>query len=310
MKPNQLLSATLIISQMCTFLAASNLRKVYDDTNMQSNRKLNTRIIGGSEATEDRFSYAVSIKDHIGHFCGGSLIAKDVVLTAAHCKGGQYDVVIGRHDLNDRDGEAIAMKKEVPHPNYDSQSTNNDFMLVFLERPAAIGNNDLVSLNSQHSIPRTGQRVTSMGWGDTDSRESVSTLSDVLMSVNVNAISNQECDASEGTIDGYEDNYNGQITQDMLCAEHAQKKDSCQGDSGGPLVIRGVNAGADVQIGVVSWGVGCAHDDFPGVYARISRAYEWIQSEACKGSYYATNAGFDCSNVSSGSGVIYDLVNP
>lgn len=309
MRPMQLLSTTLAILPMCKISDASLLRKRSYDTNKPS-RNLDTRIIGGTQATEDRFAYAVSIQDDIGHFCGGSLIAKDVVLTAAHCKGGPYNVVIGRHDLNDNDGEVIAMKEELPHPNYDPKSTNNDFMLVFLERAADVSNNDLMKLNSQNNVPSMGQSVTVMGWGDTDIRDNVSTLSDALMNVNVNVISNQECDASEGTIDGYDDNYNEQITQNMLCAEHAKRKDSCQGDSGGPLVIKGANGGSDLQVGVVSWGVGCAHDDFPGVYARVSRAYDWIETEACKGSYYAANAGFDCSNVSSGSGVIYDLVNP
>ena len=89
-----------------------------------SNHKLGTRIIGGSEATEDGYSYAVSLQDSIGHFCGGSLMAKDAILTAAHCKGGTYNVAKRRHDLiNDNDGQVISMKSDLPHPNYDAQCT-------------------------------------------------------------------------------------------------------------------------------------------------------------------------------------------
>lgn len=69
-------------------------------------------------------------------------------------------------------------------------------------------------------------------------------------------ISNQECDESEGTENGYYDDYKDQIARNMLCAKNNQRKDSCQGDSGGPLVIEGGSAGADVQVGVVSWGIG------------------------------------------------------
>ena len=282
-----------------------------DDKHSSNNNGISPRIIGGIEATQDRFSYAVSLQSHMGHFCGGTLIAKDVILTAAHCQGGPYDVVIGRHDLWDEEnGEVIAIKSEMPHPNFDALSMDYDFMLVFLERAADVSNDELMTLNSQNNVPSAGQSVTVMGWGHTEVEDNVSFMqSDALMSVSLNIISNQECDASEGTIDGYQDSYHNRITQRMICAEkEGRMKDSCHGDSGGPLVIKGGNAGADVQIGVVSWGIGCAHDDFPGVYSRVSRVYEWIQTEACKGSYYAANAGFDCSNVSTGSGIINDLI--
>ena len=203
-------------------------------------------------------------------------------------------MVIHRHDLDDNDGQVIPMKRELPHPQYGRKSTDNDFMLVFLNEPTT-ENVDLVTLNSDSSVPNIEQVVTVMGWGDTDVRDNVATQSDVLMNVQVKVMDNDECDESEGEIDGYEDNYNDKITDNMLCAK-ARKQDSCQGDSGGPLVIPGGGSGGDVQIGVVSWGIGCAAPDFPGVYARISRAYSWIEHEVCKGSQYASEAGFDCSN--------------
>ena len=149
--------------------------------------------------------------------------------------------------------------------------------------------------------------MTVMGWGDTDPRPDnpeidgvteFSTPSEILMNVDANTISNEECDASEGVADdGTYFIYNGKIIANMLCAR-ANGKDSCQGDSGGPLVIKGDGGIANVQVGVVSWGKGCALDPFPGVYARISHAYEWIQTEVCNGSESASEAGFDCSSVS------------
>jgi len=293
----------MMLSGQCIFSSARTLRRRRN--NVEVERELDTRIIGGNEANEDRYSYAVSLQDRIGHFCGGALIAKDVILTAAHCQGGQYDIILGRHDSNDSGGEAIPMKQELPHPNYDSYSTDNDFMLVFLKDAVSVSNVDLATLNSEPSVPSVGQAVTAMGWGDTDIRDDVSELSDVLLHARVNVISNGECDASEGEIDGWYDNYHGQITENMLCAKR-NERDSCQGDSGGPLVIRGGNASSDVVVGVVSWGVGCASEHFPGVYARVSSAYDWIESEICKGSNYASEAGFNCSDraVDSNDGLV------
>merc|ERR1712216_862419 len=146
--------------------------------------------------------------------------------------------------------------------------------------------------------------VRVMGWGDTDIRDSVSDLSDVLMKVDVDVISNSVCDNSEGFEGGWYDSYEDQITDNMLCARKVGGgQDSCQGDSGGPLVIKGGTAtnSQDIQVGVVSWGVGCASANFPGVYARVSRAYDWVEREVCKGSNYATEAGFSCSG-NGGSG--------
>lgn len=84
----------------------------------------------------------------------------------------------------------------------------------------------------------------------------------------------------------------------MMCAR-AKTSDACQGDSGGPLVVTQGN-GQDIQVGVISWGISCAHPSFPGVYARVSRAHAWIEREVCKGSQYARQAGFDCPGSTGG----------
>jgi trypsin len=234
----------------------------------------------------------VSLQDSMGHFCGGSLIAKNVVLSAAHCQGGDYDIALGRHDTS-TGGQIIQVDREVPHEDYDDSTTDHDFMLIFLATPATLEENEvgLVRLNNDPSLPAAGDIVTVMGWGVTETGE----LSDVLMEVDVDVITNEDCEiSSDGT-----DNYNGQITENMLCAKD-KGEDSCQGDSGGPLVALG---DTPTQVGVVSWGIGCADPNFPGVYSRVSQAYDWIACEVCKENRdFAEEAGFDCGNASTNCG--------
>lgn len=118
--------------------------------------------------------------------------------------------------------------------------------------------------------------------GDVVAADDVQQLANILQEVEVNVISNSECEKSKGSIGGYYDSYEGQITSNMSCAKDA-RQDACQGDSGGPLVVRGSagDGSDDVQVGVVSWGIGCASASFPGVYSRVSSVYKWIRDEVC-----------------------------
>ena len=80
--------------------------------------KMEPHIINGDEALRGKYTFAVSLQDY-GHFCGGSLIARDYVLSAAHCKGGRYSAVVGRHDLGEWGGQVIEVVEEIVHPNYN-----------------------------------------------------------------------------------------------------------------------------------------------------------------------------------------------
>jgi secreted trypsin-like serine protease len=122
-----------------------------------------------------------------------------------------------------------------------------------------------------------GQEVTVMGCGDNAWKDDTSELVTKL-----NVLSNADCDDSSGTINGWQDSYNGQITNNMLCPRD-DGEDLCQGDSGVPLVVPGnsPDGSQDVQIGIVSWGARCASKDIPGVYSRVSRVNDWIVQEIC-----------------------------
>jgi trypsin len=113
---------------------------------------------------------------------------------------------------------------------------------------------DYVQLNDIPNLP-TGQQVddvTTIGFGLTDASDDSST-SRILREVDLTSMPNDECEASK--IPGFDDSYQGLITDDMLCARDPGQ-DSCQGDSGGPMIRGGGNANSDRLVGVVSWYVG------------------------------------------------------
>jgi len=231
------------------------------------------RIINGFVAPEDRYPYSVSMRDFRGHFCGGTLIGNDVVLTAAHCliNGAPGSVAIGSDNVDS--GEKIAVASALKHPKYNTNNDNYDIALVFL-RESTSHDIAMPKLNRDSSFPSAGRKAVTMGWGKTDAN--TESLPDELLAVELDVISNSVCeDASRG---GY--NYRGDIYDSMMCTSTTDK-DACQGDSGGPLVIQseGDDPTQDVLIGIVSWGVGCAY--LPGVFARVSEGMEWIEETVC-----------------------------
>ncbi|KAL7505121.1 hypothetical protein ACHAXN_003769 [Cyclotella atomus] len=275
------------------------------------------RIIGGSTASFNRYPYTVALTTSGSNFfCGGTLIASDAVLTAAHCLRGAdvvYRVAVNRADLTSKDGEVILVAKEIRHPSYSWTTDQNDIALLVLDQPVSVvSEEDIVRINSDASFPSAGEVARTMGWGDTDPDATELSVSYSLLEVDLPVISNEECSAAKGTDNGYTDSYESYIFDSMLCT-FEPGSDACQGDSGtyimfanlhpsgsmiisnflypqnkynqqrkgGPLIIPGSKAAEDVLVGVTSWGIGCATKVFPGVFSRVSYAYDWIAETVC-----------------------------
>jgi trypsin len=252
---------------LASFASASNSFQGDGATEWKEN------IVGGTEATPGRYSYTVALTYYGSQFCGGSLISPDTVLTAAHCMGyTSFDVVINRHDLTTSAGESIPKSKEIIHPDYDTDTEDNDYALVFLDR-ATTENVVFVKLNQDELFPSGGATSRAMGWGDTSDGGS---SSNVLREVDLPIITNQECDQKYPQYPIYDFN---------ICT-FLPGKDSCQGDSGGPLIMPGASANEDKLIGIVSWGIGCATIEYPGVYSRVSNQINWIKETVCENSQY------------------------
>ncbi|KAL3776250.1 hypothetical protein HJC23_005274 [Cyclotella cryptica] len=228
------------------------------------------RVVGGRTAPSNRYTYTVSLQSNGVHLCGGVLIAIDVVLTAAHCTSqisnwSSAAVVIGRENLSiDNEGEELKVSEVMVHPNYlQNVEYDNDFALLFLSQPT-MSKVGIVKVNRVNSKPAAYQSVLVLGWGDT----------------------------AVGDWNGINVTYDGYISESMMCASF-KNRDSCQGDSGGPLIVEGEDDTSDLLVGLVSWGVGCANNIWPGVYARVSSGYNWIRREVCLRSVFPPEQ-FDC----------------
>jgi hypothetical protein len=259
------------------------------------------RIIGGQAAERGRYPYMVSLHSTTGTFmCGGSLIAPDVVLTAAHCRRSTATMSFARVNSYNRvnpyeDFEEIEIISLLPHPNYrgfvDETAFDFDYMIAILASSSSF---DYISLNANPDIP-TGaftDEVRALGFGYTSPDSGVS---QVLQQVDLTYIPNNVCVQAKDPSTGL--SYQGLIRDDMMCAAD-NGEDSCQGDSGGPLIVpSGVNGFTkDVQVGIVAWGYGCA-SAFPGVYSRVSTEIDWIRFIVCENSQRVPTDLVDCNNL-------------
>ncbi|XP_048880330.1 trypsin-3-like [Brienomyrus brachyistius] len=219
------------------------------------------KIVGGYVCGKNSVPYQVSL--NIGyHFCGGSLITSQWVVSAAHCYQSRIEVRLGEHNIevNENTEQFISSQKIIRNPNYSSSTLNNDIMLIKLSKPATL-TNSVKTVALPTACAPAGTMCLISGWGNT--LASGSNYPDTLRCLDAPILSDTSCKNA----------YPGQITSNMFCAGYLEGgKDSCQGDSGGPVVCKN-----ELQ-GIVSWGYGCAQKNKPGVYTKVCNYNSWIQS--------------------------------
>ncbi|XP_035240274.1 trypsin-1 [Anguilla anguilla] len=219
------------------------------------------KIVGGFECRKNSVPYQVSLNAGY-HFCGGSLITRDWVVSAAHCRKSRVQVRMGEHNIATNEGteQFIDSVRVITHPSYNSYTMDNDIMLIKLSKPATL-NSYVNTVSLPTRCAGAGSSCLISGWGNILS--SGTSYPDRLMCLNAPILSDSSCRNS----------YPGEITANMFCAGFLEGgKDSCQGDSGGPVVCSG-----QLQ-GVVSWGYGCAQKNRPGVYVKVCNYNSWIQN--------------------------------
>ncbi|KAE8602189.1 hypothetical protein XENTR_v10013903 [Xenopus tropicalis] len=230
-------------------------------------RKCFGRIVGGCEAIPFSWPWQISLRTSFNlHFCGGTLIDRQWVITAAHClersnRPSAYRVHFGIH--KESGNEASKQVRQIE--KFFKEPSNADIALLKLTSPALISDEVLpVCLPPVNYVVPDRSECYVTGWGETQGTGKEG----VLKEAGIPVIENKLCNSPEYL--------NGRVTDRELCAGVIQGGvDSCQGDSGGPLSC--FDGEKYVLQGVTSWGLGCAQPMKPGVYVRVSKFIPWIQ---------------------------------
>ncbi|MFD5514410.1 S1 family peptidase [Streptomyces sp. NPDC127066] len=214
-------------------------------------------IVGGTTTTTTAYPFMMQITDaRQNQFCGGTLVAADKVVTAAHCMAGETTasirVVGGRTFLNGTDGTVSKVSDIWINPDYTDATDGDDVAVLTLSTSMPYAPARYVS-GSDTGLYAAGTTARIVGWGTTSENGA---SSNQLRTATVPIVSDSSCATSYGSTF---------VASDMVCAGYAAGGvDTCQGDSGGPLLIGGVLAG------ITSWGEGCAEPGYPGVYTRLT----------------------------------------
>ncbi|XP_074670502.1 transmembrane protease serine 2 [Strix aluco] len=230
------------------------------------------RIVGGSGATPGQWPWQVSLHVHGIHVCGGSIITHQWIVTAAHCVEGRfsdpyswrvYAGILNQNEMLLRNGYRV--QQIISHPDYDTDSKDNDVALMKLETPLSFTDTVRpVCLPNPGMMFQPNQQCWISGWG---AEYQGGKTSNNLNYVTVPLIERSRCNSVYI--------YNGMILPTMICAGYLGGGiDSCQGDSGGPLVTN--KNSVWWLVGDTSWGTGCASPNRPGVYGNMTVFTDWI----------------------------------
>ncbi|WP_393097181.1 S1 family peptidase [Streptomyces sp. LN325] len=223
-------------------------------------------IVGGTTTTTTAYPFMMQITDASqNQFCGGTLVAANKVVTAAHCMVGETTssvrVVGGRTYLNGTNGTVSKVGKIWINPGYTDATNGDDVAVLTLSTSMSYTPASYVA-STNTGVYAAGTTARIVGWGTTSENGG---SSNQLRTATVPIVSDSSCRSSYGS---------DYVASDMVCAGYTNGgTDTCQGDSGGPLLIGGVLAG------ITSWGNGCAEAGYPGVYTRLTTFSNLVKTQ-------------------------------
>lgn len=229
-----------------------------------------SRIVGGSPVKDLKYPFIGSLQKKGIHICGGTLISRFWVLSAAHCF--QYHswrpthVVFKQADLSGvKMNQRIRIRRRYVYKFKPSEGNSNDMVLLRLWRPQ--NGVKPILLNDGVRFEKPGNKAIVAGWGV---HYEVAWQPSVQMyEVEVPIVSWENCTRAYSDFDS--------VPRSALCAGYDDGgKDACQGDSGGPLFVYDAETKNYVQLGIVSWGLGCARPMRYGVYQSVSSQLGFI----------------------------------
>jgi secreted trypsin-like serine protease len=255
------------------------------------------KIVGGKEVPNGKYPFFAALLDtrlrgnaFDQQICGGTLIDKDSVLTAAHCffnpKSGNLDpqsvkafqVVVGRTVLDSSQGQVRSVKSRFIHPNYNPKSASLDYdaAVLGLKKPVSGIPPIKLATAAQNNLEQAGRNATVAGWGSVVQVPACSppnnepAYANRMREAQVPIVSDSEANQLFRNICPYSGALRTAYTPTLMVAAGGIGKDACQADSGGPLFIANAVGGKDTQIGIVSFGPGCAPDVYPNAYTEVN----------------------------------------